>query len=149
MVKAKEFLNYLCEDLGYKIFLGPECEGFLPLYKHMNKSFTNYMPTVNETVALGMAIGNSIGGRNSCVLMDVKNLCDLITPIRDCALKYRTPFLILVYTTDVDEFPLAIPKTKMTNKNAPRYKEGLKRLVSMTQKDLIPGMFFIKEGILV
>ena len=36
MVKAKEFWNYLCGELGYKFFSGVACPGLSPLYKEMD-----------------------------------------------------------------------------------------------------------------
>jgi len=70
MVKAKEFLKFLCEDLDYRFFSGVPCLGFKPIYDSMSSKFMHYVPAVNERSAFGISMGAAVAGAKSAVLVD-------------------------------------------------------------------------------
>ena len=69
MVKAKDFLNYLCKELDYRFFAGVACPGLSPLYKKMDSEFMHYVPAVNERIGLGLVSGAYMAGYKGCLLM--------------------------------------------------------------------------------
>lgn len=57
MVKAVDFWEVLCNDIGYRLFTGVPCEGFNSLYNKMSSSFLHYIPAANEQIAIGIITG--------------------------------------------------------------------------------------------
>lgn len=97
MVEAKEFWNYLCEELDYRFFAGVACEGLKPLYDKMSSEFMHYIPAVNEKVALGMVNGARLAGVKGAVLMSADHLLDVINSVLLFNKEYKIPALIICY----------------------------------------------------
>lgn len=73
MVKAKDFLNFICEEQGYRLFFGLPDLDFKPIYKAMNAEIMHYIPALDIDIAVNLAIGNLFGGVKSVVLTDLIN----------------------------------------------------------------------------
>jgi hypothetical protein len=91
MIKAKDFLHFLCEEHDYRFFSGVPDNSFKPIYSAMSGDFMHYIPAVNIDISVGIAVGTLIGGLKSVVLTDNNNFKrfrrDLI---------YATPILFLL-----------------------------------------------------
>jgi len=101
MVKAKDFLSYLCEKRDYRYFAGVVCPGLLPLYDNMSSEFMHYIPVVNERVAIGMAIGASVAGLKSSVLFGDYGVFDIIKFKTIFYNIYRKSFLSIIHTDNI------------------------------------------------
>jgi hypothetical protein len=73
MVKAKDFLHFICVEQEYKLFFGLPDLDFKPVYKAMDANIMHYIPALDINIAVNFAIGNIFGGIKSVVLTDLKN----------------------------------------------------------------------------
>lgn len=147
MVKAREFWNYLCNELDYRFFAGVPCEGLKPLYDTMSPEFMHYIPAVNERVALGMVNGARLAGVKSAILIDIDNIYTIYDLLFNFSNIYKVPFLIIAYKSRDCKINLGfnIPNN---NLNKTRFKPNLKKFVEITEESEVPGVLIIKEGIL-
>jgi hypothetical protein len=97
MVTAKEFWEYLCEDLNYRFFAGVSCKGLKPLYDKMSSKFMHYVPAVDERVAVGVVTGARLAGIKGAVLMRGNNILDILNLLISFNKKYKVPILIICY----------------------------------------------------
>lgn len=97
MVKAKELLNYMCNDLDIRFFTGTSNIGMQPLYRQMDPSIMHYIPAVKDDIAIGMASGAVMSGINSCVLIGASKLINITNCLLNFNGSYQVPVLILVY----------------------------------------------------
>lgn len=103
MVKAKEFLSFLCEDLGYKYFAGVVCEDLLPLYSSMDPKVMHYVPANNELTSLGLVLGSCMVGNKSVALFSEYGIYDLLR-IKDGFCKdYKKDFLAIISTRNIKD----------------------------------------------
>jgi len=89
MIKTTDFYDCLCNELGYRIFFVTPVKNFEYLYKYMNPAFMHYIPTISESVAVGIITGINYGGSKGVVLIDsvlftqmytyIKSLTDLFS----------------------------------------------------------------------
>jgi len=96
MVKAKEFWNYLCNDLEYRFFSGIPHIVFNSLYKKMNKSFLHYIPAVNADAAVGLVNGVRLTGMNSAVIVGLKDLETCLSNILRFNFEYKLPIVVFI-----------------------------------------------------
>lgn len=148
MVKAKEFWNFICEELDYRFFSGVACEGLLPLLKTMSSDFMHYVPAANERIALSMTSGAYMGGFKGGILISDRFLTDLIGTLKDLNLKYKTPLLIIAYTEINETLPLDIPKVKLSRHNSDNYKKLIRKIVKKSEDKNVPALLTIEEGVL-
>jgi len=141
MVKAKEFIDYLCNKLEFRFFSGVPCSELQLLYNEMNSNMMHYIPAVTETIAVGIASGVWISNIRSCVLMDSKKI-DSIKPIlNDLNFKMKIPMLF-IFGGDLKQDYL---KTVLLHKN---YKKQLDDIVNYMDTEKLPSGVLIKEGFL-
>ena len=145
MVKAKEFWNYLCNELDYRFFAGVVCKGLKPLYDKMSPDFLHYIPAVNERVALGLASGASLSGVKSGILINVDGIYSIYEPLINFVNDYKIPFLILAYNENGRKIELGIPKSELKDD---KFTVKLKTLSNKSEKLQIPGIFYIRKGII-
>lgn len=150
MVKAKEFWDYLCNELDYRFFTGVPCEGFKPLYDEMNAEFMHYIPAVNARVAMGMVNGARLAGVKSALLIDIDNIYTIYDLLFNFSNIYEIPFLIIAYQSkdskvDLNKSGFDIPHRLLAKT---RFKPNLKKFVEITEELEAPGVIIIKEGIL-
>ena len=145
MVKAKEFWDYLCNELDYRFFTGVPCNGLKPLYDTMNPDFLHYVPAVNERVAIGMASGASLSGVKSGVLISVANIHAVYEPLFNFVNEYKIPFLILVYNEGGKKIDLGLPKSELKGN---KFTTKLKILSNKSEKLQVPGIFYIGKGVI-
>lgn len=148
MVKAKDFWNFVCEELNYRFFSGVACEGLQPLLKAMKPEFMHYVPAANERLALAMASGAKVGGFKGGILISGHFLSDLMTIINDLNLEYKIPVLIIAYVENNEELPLKIPKAKLNKQNSDGYKEVLLSSLKQSEKKNIPVLLAIEGGVI-
>ena len=74
MVKAKDFWEYLCNELDYKFFAGVPCKGLAPLYNKMSPQFMHYIPAVTENIAIRLVTGATLASTNAAVLMSAEKM---------------------------------------------------------------------------
>jgi sulfopyruvate decarboxylase TPP-binding subunit len=145
MVKAKEFWEYLCEELDYRFFTGVPCKGLKSLYDEMNPDFLHYVPAVNERVAIGMACGASLAGIKSGVLINADNIHVIHDPIVNFVSKYNISFLILAYSESNKKLNLGIPKSELKDN---KFVNKLKLLSNKSEKLQVPGIFYVGKGVI-
>ncbi len=93
---GREFAEEL-EALGYDLFAGVPCsliEGVLRRLE--NHPRLPYLPAVREDVAVGVAAGAWLGGRQPAVLMQNSGLGTGLNALASLALLYRLPSLLVV-----------------------------------------------------
>jgi phosphonopyruvate decarboxylase len=96
-MKAKDFWEFLCEELGYRFFSGVPCLGLKPLYDTMHPNFMHYVPAVNESVALALASGAALSGNKAAVLMDFDRLYNTLNCVSSFNFNYNVPVLVLAF----------------------------------------------------
>lgn len=150
MVKAKEFWEYLCNELDYRFFSGVPCEGLKPLYDTMNIDLMYYVPAVNERVAVGLVNGARLASVRSAILIDINNIYTIYDLLFNFNNIYKIPFLIIAYQSknskiDLNKSGFDIPHRSLAKT---RFKPGLKKFVEITEEMEIPGVIIIEEGML-
>jgi sulfopyruvate decarboxylase TPP-binding subunit len=154
MVKAKDFWEYLCEELDYRFFAGVPCLGLKPLYDTMSSKFMHYVPAVNEKVALGLVSGANIADIKGAVLMDSKNILDLSNLLVSFNKEYKVPVLIICYD---EEYYWTKKHSYVSNlllanfsvihiDDKETFKDSLKYITEKIRKENKPGIFFMGEG---
>ena len=148
MVKAKEFWNYLCNVLEYRFFAGVPCNELKPLYRTMKFDFMHYIPTTNESVALGIASGVWMSGMKSGIMLHVSEAYTVLKYYIDFNKMYNVPILLLIgYSDDADLKKLShckISYRALTDD----YEKQLKFITNKLGKEKIPCALVIKEGVL-
>lgn len=144
MIKAKDFLYYICEECNYRFFSGTPVDALVKLNSHMSTELLHYMPTVSTKNALGLSLGVSLTGFSSVVMLDIKDIPLLYNYIRDIQTKYKQPLLFLVgYRTneELSEYKKLAKGTKSLIIDS-SYKEQLKKYKNTLR------LAFIQEGFL-
>ena len=146
MVKAKEFWDYLCEELDYRFFAGVACPGLEPLYGKMSPNFMHYVPASNERVALGLASGAHVAGFKSGILMDMRFSYDL-TSLFAFNIDYKIPLLVIGYNGSEEESFLAydFPSAFIVDDSC---QEDLLRVTSRIEAEGVPGLISFERGAL-
>lgn len=145
MIKIKNFWNYLCKDLDYRFFSGKPCLGFKSLYKTMNPEIMHYIPAANSTTAVGLVSGASLSGHKGVVLLDDYGLYDILSIIDKFNIKYKIPFLLLIYNNGIKiKKTLNLPTVNISK----NYKEELLYIDSKITGSKSPGMVLFDEGVL-
>lgn len=138
MVKAKDFLKFLCEDLDYRFFSGTAAKGSTPLYKSMSPDFMHYIPAAHEQIALGMANGSHMAGFKSAIIVPVSSLANM-----DWTLEL--PVLVLAFKDSKDSVPPLKLKTKLNDE----FKRGVKTLTTKMANQNTFGVVLIEGGQLI
>ena len=141
MVKAKDFMDYLCNTLEFRFFSGVPCSELQLLYNEMDSNKMHYIPAVTEIIAVGIASGVWISNIRSCVLIDSKNI-DSIKPIlNDINIKMKIPILFILG----GDFKSDCFNTALLHKN---YKKQLDDVVNYMDAEKLPSGILIKAGYL-
>jgi sulfopyruvate decarboxylase TPP-binding subunit len=138
MVKSKEFWNYLCKELDYRLFAGVPCSGLNPLYKTMNKDIMHYMPSVNERVGMGIVSGGWLTGFKGGVLLSSNSLAGLkneIQLIKD----FNIPMLLIIYEDTKVTYPF------WHKELSEDFKKDLDKIAGRNK----PSILLIREGQLI
>lgn len=143
MVKAKEFWDYLCNDLNYRFFSGTPFPEFKELYSTMSSDFMHYVPSVNVNTALGLACGVSVSGMKSGVLLHIKDVYDLLNTYHNFCVKYEIPVLLIVYYND-DLKILSSNKISYTSIDENNFKTRLNTIIKKLENKKIPHAIVIK-----
>lgn len=149
-MKAKEFWEFLCNEMDYRFFAGVPCKGLKSLYDNMNPRFMHYIPAVNENVALALTTGASIAGTKSAVLVKFQGLFRLIGCLVTLNIQYKVPVLILAYRDDANYGEM---KKTLTSYGIPhRVLKNVRKDIGYLTKRMntlgLPGVAIIEEGIL-
>lgn len=144
MVKAKDFWNYLCENLDYRFFAGTACPGLVPLYKKMDAKIMHYVPASNERIALGLIAGAHVAGFKGGLLMDMKFGYDL-TNLFGFSIDYKIPMLVIGYGDKDSVLAYDFPTATITTDD---FKSKLDTVVKKLEKDQVPGLVVFTEGTL-
>lgn len=147
MVKAKEFWNYLCEELATRYFAGVPCVGLKPLYDKMDSRMLFYCPAVNEHVALGLVSGAFFVGVKGGILIHIDRSYNIIDGLVSFNLEYKVPLLIIAYNErDDNRFKKVLSLYKIPYKNFSGELKNLKFIVNKIEKLSSPGICIIGEG---
>lgn len=157
MVKAKDFWEYLCNELDYRFFSGVPCEGLKPLYDNMSPEFMHYIPAVNEKTALGLVNGARLAGTKSAVLMHGDNIIDVINLLLSFNKEYEVPALIICYDEEYYWAKhRAITELLLTNfkvmnigddvEEGQTFRHNLDIVIKGSETENRPGIFYIGKG---
>jgi len=145
-VKAKNFLEYLCEELEYRLFAGTACKGLMPLYKKMNRRIMHYVPAVNEKASLGILNGAYYADVSGIMVLELSKIYNIFHELTNFNLIYNVPLLILAYKDD----DVQKVKRLFTGCKIPILEfDGLETLDKIHKKIVnnnIPGILIIGEG---
>jgi len=144
MIKAKDFWNYLCEELDYRFFAGVACPGLSPLYKKMNTKFMHYIPAVNERIGLGLISGAYMAGYKGGLLMDMTFAYDLTSFIR-FNVNNRIPLLVIGYGDKDSNLTYDFPSEFISSAS---FDKKIKKVAVASESEKVPGLIIIKRGIL-
>ena len=90
----------LCEslrDAGFDFYTGVPDSTFKQLLREIEaRAEFDYVPSVSENVAVGLAVGAYLGGRRPVVLMQNSGLALALNPLASLASLYRVPLLLVV-----------------------------------------------------
>jgi sulfopyruvate decarboxylase TPP-binding subunit len=139
MVKAKDFLKYLCEDLDYRFFAGVACPGLVPLYKAMNPDFMHYVPAVNERVGLSIVSGANLAGLKGGLLLDMRFAYDL-TSLFTFNMNHKIPLVIIGYGDKTSVLPYDFPRTVITGGD---FKKKVSTVIKQIEKESVPGLIVL------
>lgn len=86
------FWEYLCNDMGYRLFSGVPCRELNVLYNSMDKGVMHYIPAANEGIAVGIVNGATMIGNKAAAIMDHRllNKIDL-----DFNMRNKIPLLVV------------------------------------------------------
>jgi len=138
MVKAKDFWEYICNELDYRFFSGVPVIGFKPLYDNMNKKFMHYVPAVNEQVALSLSAGAYISGFNSAILIDANKINRLNLDINTFL---DAPVLIISCSIIKPNIKNNLFIQELNND-----LDVIKNVVHNISENNVPSILFFKEG---
>lgn len=96
MVKAKDFWQFTCVDLGCKLFTGCPCKEFENLYVTMDSGIMHYVPATSAKVALGMVCGYWFTGQRGVVLLPSDELFEILPQLETFVSKNKIPVLVVV-----------------------------------------------------
>jgi len=136
MVKAKDFLEFLCNELDYRFFSGTSTSGSEALYKHMSPDFMHYMPAATEQIALGLVAGSLIAGFKSVVILPTDKITQL-----DWSL--NLPVLVIAFGKS--KLPSDFLKVKLSDS----FKKSIKTLVTKVNNQVKPGVILVEGGQLI
>jgi len=142
MVEAKEFINYLCNELEFRFFSGVPCVELQLLYNEMNSNMMHYIPAVTETIAVGISSGVWIANTKSCVLMNSQKIDSVKSILVDVNFKLKIPILFILGGT----FKADWLYTVSLHKN---YKKQLKEVMDYMSNEKLPSGILLKEGFLL
>jgi hypothetical protein len=143
MAKAKDFWNYLCEELDYRFFAGVACRGLAPLYKKMDSKIMHYIPAANERIALGLVSGAYIGGFKGGLLLDMRFAYDL-SSLFMFNVDYRIPFLVIGHGDKESHLTYDFPSTIISGDN---FQPKMASLIKKVEKESVPGLIVIERGV--
>jgi len=150
MVKAKDFWEYLCNELDYRVFSGVPCLGFKSLYDNMDSDIMHYIPAIKEDIALGIMSGTAMIGWKTGIFLHVDNVYNILNTLEKFNLVYKVPLIIFIYKDKdnklLDKFISMnkINKIYLTDE----FKKQLKILNSKMEKTLTPSIVFIGKDLL-
>lgn len=149
-MKAKEFLEFLCEGMDYRFFAGVPCKGFKPLYDAMHPRFLHYIPAARESVAIALASGAEIAGTKAVVIMSEERIYDIIDHIVSFNIPYGVAPLILAYSEKENK---CIIDTLRSNKIPYRFvadiKKDFKEVIDLVLSDCVPSIAILRKGTII
>jgi hypothetical protein len=146
MEKAKVFWQFLCNEMEYRGFSGVSCNGLKPLYAKMDSEFLHFIPATNENIALGIVAGMNISGIKSGILMRTSNFCNIVNYLNLLNDKYKIPVLLILFEDEVIQFKRFTKVLSMYLDH--NYNRKLKKFLEKMEKESVPGILVIREGII-
>ena len=95
MVKARDFWQFICTKLGYKFFSGVPTAGLKPLYDTMNSEIMHYVPTVDDTISLGLVSGAFLSGYKGAILIAPDNIDNVMSQYKKFNEEFNIPTLFI------------------------------------------------------
>jgi sulfopyruvate decarboxylase TPP-binding subunit len=139
-VKAKDFLEYLCENLDFRFFAGVPSKGLNCIYDAMNANIMHYIPAMDEKIAFNLSAGAFVSGYRAAVLIDSENIEELEFYYNKFNLGLTINLLIIVYENT---------KTKFNRYNFKGNFDSFNEFVEKIYiENLGPCVVVIEEGIL-
>jgi len=140
MVKAKDFLYHLCEDLDYRFFSGIPCATTAPLFKHMSADILHYIPAVHDQAAATMVAGTWLSGFKSCAILNV----EAINGINWYLIK-EVPILFIVAIGEKYNFKNRFITATLSDS----FSKVCTSLDTRINTKGAPGLLLVKEGVFV
>lgn len=93
---AKEFWKIMCNELNYKLYTGTPLNTFKSLFETMDSEMMHYIPTINETNALGILGGAYLTGMSGGIFMQSKAFDTILAQYKGFNVRFNTPVLFIV-----------------------------------------------------
>jgi sulfopyruvate decarboxylase TPP-binding subunit len=146
VIKAVEFLDYICNELDYRFFAGIPCGELSLLYNKMKSDFMHYVPVTSEEVALGLSSGVWLSGFKSGILLHINNIYDILKCYDLFNEVYKVPVLLIVGYGSDDDLKI-MTKFKIAYKvMGDDYQKQLKVITNKLEKQHVPCAIMVKEG---
>ena len=98
MIKSTLLLDLLCNKNDFRFICGSIDPSLCVLYKHMNPKILHYVPTINITAALGIAIGVGAVGYKPIVMCSEGDLDLLLLRLKTVS-TINFPMIFMVNTS--------------------------------------------------
>lgn len=159
MIKAKDFLDYLKLKIFF-CFTGVPCAILREILRQIElDSEMSYIPAVRENMALGLASGAYLVGRNIGILMQNSGFANIVNTLTSFNLIYKIPVLMFITWRGFEgkDAPehlimgekmnslldiLSIPYRVLTD----FYKDDIDWAIDTMKKEQIPVALIIKKG---
>lgn len=89
------FWKKLCDGLNFRFFVGMPNEDLAFLFNSMDKELLHYIPTVSDTVAVGLAGGVRLSGYKSVVINNAFTFDSAKSQITNFILANSIPILFI------------------------------------------------------
>lgn len=96
MMKIKDFWNKLCLELNYVFFAGVPVKDFKLIFNSMDGNKMHYIPTINESIAVGIVSGSFLVGVKGAVFMSSSGFDNINSQLNGFNLFYNLPVLFIV-----------------------------------------------------
>lgn len=144
MVKAKEFLQFLCSELEYRFFSGIPFIEAKPIYDNMTRELMHYVPAANENIAVSMANGAWVSRFKACVLLSLEHILKVDWSFNQSR---KIPVLVLSCFTGNVSVPFSSVFVGSETEYEYDIKSALWHLDDIMENTSLPTILFFKEGV--
>lgn len=142
MVKAKEFWDFLCNELNYRFFSGVPTSGFQGLFRAMDKNIMHYVPAINEQASLSLAAGAWVSGFKSAVFLPPAKVNKLDFELIDVL---GVPIILFTSGKHLCSFSKRFKVFELEED----YGISLSGVSKYVEKNNKPAILFFKEGFVI
>lgn len=141
MIKTKDLVFTLCDDLNYRFFCGVRYKELEFLYKYFSVCKMRYVEAIDEVNGLGISFGAALSGMGSVFFLDLQ-FSSFIYNSLNFLISSKAPIFIMGFGKrnywNFANIPIKVLK-KLND---------VVLLSEKMDKDEIPGILIIEENVL-